>query len=146
MQVFRTLEHDNAAIVGWGVRVMLLTADSNGEDGATGRRLGGLGGIVEAQSEMFAAVGAVIDDPAGYGLFVMDCDGFGGISAGHKAFTTLGELAARVPVILITKDCPEQTFPKDRSEPLLLRAPVSAVSLRVGFEHALRERMIWHTA
>jgi hypothetical protein len=39
-----------------------------------------------------------------------------------------------------------QVFPEDRSAPILLRAPLSAVSLRVGFEHALRERRLWRAA
>jgi hypothetical protein len=30
--------------------------------------------------------------------------------------------------------------------PVTLRAPVSAVSLRVGFEHALRDRLAWRAA
>jgi len=139
MQLVRSFEQDNAALVGWGVRVMLLT--SEGADGATARRLAGLGGLVETASEMFAALGALIDDPAGYGLFVVDCDTFGGVEGGHKAFAMLGDVVSRVPVILVSRICPQQTFPDDRRSPTLLRAPLSAVSLRVGFEHALRDRL-----
>lgn len=139
MQLIRSFEHENAALVGWGVRVMLLTAE--GPEGATARRLAGLGGLVETSPEMFAALSALIDDPAGYGLFVVDCDAFGGLEAGHKAFAMLGDQTARLPVILVSRTCPQQTFPDDRRAPTVLRAPLSAVSLRVGFEHALRDRL-----
>ena len=51
--------------------------------------------------------------------------------------------AARVPVILVSRDCGEQRFPEDRKSPTLLRAPLSSVALRVGFEHALRDRFFY---
>jgi len=44
-------------------------------------------------------------------------------------------------VILVSRDCPNQVFPAERRAPIVLRAPLSAVSLRVGFEHALRDRL-----
>ena len=51
-----------------------------------------------------------------------------------------------LPVMLIAAGVAQQDFPEDRAEPVVLRAPVSAVALRVGFEHALRERLIWRAA
>ncbi len=105
-----------------------------------------MAGLLKSETEVFTALEAVIDDPAGYGLFIMDCDAFGGLEAGLKAFATLGLTKARVPVILISKECGEQTFPEDRSAPIILRSPLSAVSMRVGFEHALRDRFMWRAA
>ncbi len=49
-------------------------------------------------------------------------------------------------MILISRDCAAQVFPDDPLDAVQLRAPLSAVSLRVGFEHALRERMFWRAA
>ena len=49
----------------------------------------------------------------------------------------------RLPVIIVGAHQGEQSFPEDIERPVRLRAPVSAVSLRVGFEHALRGRMLW---
>ena len=145
MQMFRPMDHE-AALVGWGVRVLMLAqAGSPGAEAAT-RRLAGFGGRVETQEELFAALEALIDDPSGYGLFVMDCDAFGGLSAGRKAFTLLRGAHAQLPVILISRECVTQSFPEDRSEPILLRSPLSAVSMRVGFEHALRDRLLWRAA
>ncbi|MDZ4094780.1 MAG: hypothetical protein U1D35_07710 [Paracoccaceae bacterium] len=141
MQNFRPIIQD-AALVGWGVRVMLLAAaESAGADAITSR-LAGFGGLVERETELFTALEALIDDPAGYGLFVMECEGFGGLEMGQKAFAMLGQLKARLPVILVAQDCGVQVFPEDRSAPVQLRAPLSAVALRVGFEHALRERLL----
>lgn len=139
MQQIRSFDHDDAALVGWGVRVLLVT--SEGPDGMVARRLAGLGGRVECLDELFTALSQLIDDPYGYGLLVVECDGFGGLDVARKSCRMLGEEAGRVPVILVTRDCPAQVFPPERHSPVVLRAPLSAVSLRVGFEHALRDRL-----
>ena len=146
MQVIRSLEHENAALVGWGVRVLLLS--SEGEAGLTRRRLAGLGGKVDVVDELFTALSELIDDPTGYGLFVVDCDGanVGGLEAARRAVQMLGEGAERVPVILVSHECGEQRFPNDRSTPTVLRAPLTSVSLRVGFEHALHDRLFFRAA
>jgi len=139
MQLIRSFEQQDAALVGFGIRVMLVTQD--GPDGLVARRLAGIGGQVECLPEMFTALSSVIEDPAGYGLFVIDCDAFGGVAEARRAIAMMGDVALRVPVILISRDCPSQIFPADRGMPVVLRAPLSAVSLRVGFEHALRDRL-----
>ena len=144
MQIIRSFEQDNAAIVGWGIRVLLLS--SEGEDGQTARRLARLGGKVDVVDEMFSALSDLIDDPAGYALFVVDCDCVGGLEAAQRAMQMLGELAHRIPVILVSTECREQRFPSDRALATVLRAPLSAVSLKVGFEHALRDRLMYHAA
>jgi hypothetical protein len=139
MQQIRSFEQGNATLVGWGIRVMLASRD--GTDGPVARRLAGLGGQVECHEEVYTALSQLIDDPYGYGLLVIECDSFGGLDAVRKACGMLGEEAGRVPVILVSRDCPNQVFPAERRAPIVLRAPLSAVSLRVGFEHALRDRL-----
>jgi CheY-like chemotaxis protein len=146
MQMFRTVERNDVTLVGWGVRVLLLSTE--GEAGPIARRLAGLGGKVEVADELFAALAEVLDDPAGYALFVVDCDsdGVGGLEAAQRAVQMLGGAMARVPVILVSRECHQQQFPQDRSQATQLRAPLSAVSLKVGFEHALRDRLIYQAA
>lgn len=139
MQLIRSFEQVEATAIGLGTRVMLVTTEST--EGILARRLAGLGGQVECQHELFTALSQLVDDPYGYGLFVADCDGFGGLDMVRRACMALGEQTARVPVILVSRDCPTQVFPTDRHMPVVLRAPVSAVSMRVGFEHALRARL-----
>ena len=142
MHVIRSLEQDTAAMVGRAVRVLLLTAE--GETGMMGRRLASLGGRVDVVDELFAALSDLIDDPAGYALFVVDCDcaQVGGLEAAQRAMKMLGDVAQRVSVILVSNECRDQRFPQERTAPVVLRAPLSAVSLKVGFEHALRERFL----
>ncbi|KAF0174107.1 MAG: hypothetical protein FD162_1342 [Rhodobacteraceae bacterium] len=139
MQVVRKLDQEHFAPVGFGVRVMLVS------QGAAEQRLrhslAGLGGKVEDQQELFVGLEAVIDDPAGYGLCVIDCDAIGGLAMGRKAHALLADVALRVAVILISSECSVQEFPEQRGMPVVLRGTASAVSLRVGFEHALRERL-----
>ena len=96
---------------------------------------------MELTGDLFVGLEAAIEDPADYGLFVIDCDAIGGLDAGRRAFAMLADVARRLPVILISKECQQQAFPEDRYAPIVLRSPLSAVSMRVGFEHALRERL-----
>lgn len=146
MQMIRTVGSEGATLVGWGVRVLLLSSEA--EDGPIARRLASLGGKVDVADELFAALSEVIDDPAGYGLFVVDCDadGVGGLEAAQRAVQMLSGAMARIPVILVSQDCRQQQFPAERTEAVVLRAPLSAVSLKVGFEHALRDRLAYLAA
>lgn len=146
MHVMRTAGQESAELVGWGIRVLTLTADPLREGSATARRLGGLGGVVEVEDELFAALEKLIDDPRGYGLCVLECDAFGGVERVERALALMGGAAGSVPVILLSAECREQIFPEDRHEPILLRAPVSAVALRVALQHALRDRMAFMAA
>lgn len=143
MQVIRSLHNADATFVGYGVRVLLVTQAGAGS--VLERLLSNLGGRVEVIDELFTALSDVLEDPGGFGLFVIDCDSenVGGLEGGRRAVQLMGEMVSRMPVILVSKDCREQSFPDDRLAPTLLRAPLSSVSLRVGFEHALRERLAY---
>ena len=143
MKHLRAVKSEKATLVGWGVRVLML---ADGVDRGAEERLVGLGGKVDTEAELYTALAAMMDDPLGYGLFVMDTDAFGGIEAGLRAFQMLRAADVRIPVILVGRDCGRQVFPEERSAPILLQAPVSMVSLRVGFEHALHDRIIWRAA
>ena len=143
MKHLRAVKNERATLVGWGVRILLLR---NGSDGGAEQRLVGLGGKVDTETELYTALAAVIDDPLGYGLFVMETDAFGGLDAGLRAVRMLRAADVRIPVILVAGDCDRQIFPEERSVPILLQAPLSMVSLRVGFEHALHDRVIWRAA
>jgi hypothetical protein len=142
MQLIRSFEQENAALVGFGIRALLLTTEP--ERGPIAQRLAGIGGRVEVADELFFGLEAALDDPRGYELLVIDCDTMGGIELGRRATAMLGETARRLPVILISRDCQRQVFPEQAVAPTELRAPLSAVSLRVGFEHALREKLARH--
>ncbi len=143
MQITHSFDEADALVVGWGIRVLLLTGNP---DGLAAKRLAGLGGTVETETEFYAAMSAMIDDPVGYGVFVMECDDIGGVEAGQRAQATLAAVKSRIPVILISAEYKTQVFPQGRDAAVCLRAPLSVVSLRVGFEHALRDRLMWHAA
>ena len=125
---------------GTGVRVMLLSGE--GERGPIARRLSALGAEVETRGELYTAMSEILDDPSDKGLFVVDCDTTNaeGIEQARRALHVLFETGRHLPIILISSTCQRQSFPEDRRAPVELRAPLSAVSLKVGFEHALRDR------
>ncbi|MBL4926585.1 hypothetical protein [Fuscibacter oryzae] len=139
MQILRGLEQESSSPVGFGLHVLLVAAQS--ADHTIAHRLAGLGGIIERQDELYSALDAIIESPRDYGLVVIDCDSFGGLERGQRAVGLLGEAVGKVPVILVSRECAHQQFPQDRAMATVLRAPLSAVAMRVGFEHALRDRM-----
>jgi hypothetical protein len=143
MQVFRPVDYVPATLVGRGLRVMLTGA---GENSPVADKLAQLGGTVEAEPEGFMALSMVMDDPHGYGLFVIDADGLGGGKEAQRICGLLKGAFPRLPVIIVGGDVVAQSFPEDIEHPVRLRGPVSSVSLRVGFEHALRERLMWEAA
>jgi hypothetical protein len=143
MQAFRPVDYVPATLVGRGLRVMLTGA---AEDSPVADKLARLGGAVEAEPEAFMALSMVMDDPQGYGLFVIDADGLGSGNEAQRICSLLKGAFPRLPVIIIGGNTVAQSFPEDIAHPVRLRAPVSSVSLRVGFEHALRERLMWEAA
>jgi hypothetical protein len=143
MQFFRQSDTDVPMIVGWGVRVMLLSPSHEACQSKSAVRIAGLGGNVELQNDAFAALEMLILDDTGYGLLVIECDAFGGLAAGRNMVSLLHKGGVSMPVILLSSDCAAQEFPHDTKVPVVLRAPVSAVSLRVGFQHAMRDRLVF---
>lgn len=146
MQFFRQSDADVSAIVGWGVRVMVLTPAECSEHSKIAARIAGLGGIIEVENDPFNALETLIADSTGFGLFVIECDSFGGLAAGRNLVSLLHKGEVSIPVILASSDCAEQEFPPENLAPVVLRAPVSAVALRVGFEHAMRDRLVFQAA
>jgi hypothetical protein len=143
MQIFRPIDYVPATLVGRGLRVLLTGAHA---DSPVAEKLARLGGAVEVETEAFMALSLVMDDPHGYSLFVIDADGLGGNDEAQRICGLLKGAFPRLPVIIVGGHAGEQSFPEDAERPVRLRAPVSAVSLRVGFEHALRDRMMWENA
>ena len=134
MQMFSALVQDDTALVGWGVTALVASGDGGCD--VTDRRLAGLGVVIAAQGGLYDVLAEVLDDPRGADLLVLDCDTIGGIDAGRRAFCILADAKVRMPVILISSDCVEQTFPVTREAPFMLRAPLSAVALRLALEAA----------
>ena len=146
MQIIRHIDQDKASLVGWGVKVLLLAPDYGDRDGKVAVRIAGLGGIVEQEMDFYSAIEALDGASNGYGLFVMEADAFGGLEEARRLIRELRRTDARIPVILVSSECQTQTFPSDDRMPVELRAPLSAVSLRVGFEHAMRHRLVFQAA
>lgn len=138
MQMFRLIEQDTAELVGWGVQVLLLSDPLSPATALVQRRIAGVGGKITVQATLAGASAWLHARPDAFGLLVMACDDFGGIEAGMQALAQLRAAGVQLPAILIAADCPRQVFPAAADAPVQLRAPLSAVSLHVGVEHALR--------
>jgi hypothetical protein len=140
MNVFTNFDPQVATVVGFGVRCLLISAETN--NGPIARKLAGLGCRVEICDEVYSALDQVIEDPSEFELIVIDCDSSGGFALGQRAHALLKVTQRCIPMMLVSKECVGQVFPMNRHEPTLLRAPLSSVSLRVGFEHVMQERML----
>lgn len=120
-----------------GVRVMLLTDDS---ESLTGKRLATFGSVVDVADDLEAAVAAILDDPFGYDLFVMDCDGFGGVLGAEQAISSLIAGEAKMRVLLVSREFDVPAYPLGRRTAVCLPDDVSDTSFRIGFDHVLRDR------
>ncbi len=63
MHLLRSVADTGFCRVGFGIRVMLLTAEGAG--GSTGRRLAGLGGQINVVDEVFTALSDILENPVG---------------------------------------------------------------------------------
>jgi hypothetical protein len=122
-----------------GVRVMLLTDHA---DGSTGRRLASYGSVVDAAVTLDEAVSAILEDPFGYDLFVMDCDAFGGVLGAERAISALISGGARMRVMLVSRDFDVPAYPLGVRTAVCLPENVGDDSFRIGFDHVLRDRTV----
>ena len=136
MQLFKKIELENSSPVGWKVQAMVASAE--GSDGNTARRVTSLGGEVVHLDQLYDALSALMDDRRAADILIVDCDSYGGLAIGRRAFSMLVEEVARFPVVLVSRECQAQTFPFGREAPIILRAPLSLVALRVAFEKCFR--------
>ncbi len=130
----RPLASDAGMRTGWGGSVLLASA--LGDDGETARRLAAVAGRVTVQGVLYDALSLLLDDPREADLLVIECDPYGGIAVGRRAYATLSDANPRLPVILLSSECREQTFPVGRDAPYCLRAPLSEVALRIVLSSA----------
>lgn len=137
MQTFIQTDRHQVQPHSLGVRVMLL---SEQVDGRTARRLAGFGSVVDVADTLDEAVSAILDDPLGYDLFVMDCDGFGGIAGAEQAIAALIAGDAKMRVMLVSREFDVPAYPLGRRTAVCLPEDVSDTSFRIGFDHVLRDR------
>lgn len=140
MQLYHSFHAEDMSVIDVGLRCMILAATPQT---AFAGHLERLSSNVEFESELYTALSAIVDDPGGYDLLLVDCDSFSDHEIGQVAVATLRAVQSRVAVILVSTRYEEQSFPQSRHEPICLRAPLSALSLRVGVEHAIRDRLLW---
>lgn len=121
-----------------GVRVLLL---SDMQGGRTAHRLARCGSHVDVEETLDLALTRLRHDPMGYDLFVMDCDGYGGISGGELAVSSLIAAEAKMRVMLVSRDFDQPALPFGRRTAVCLPVAVGDDDFRRGFDHVLRDRM-----
>lgn len=138
MQIFR-LKQDQG-LTEKPFSAMVVTRD--GPLGGTSRRLSSMGGMLEVVAELYDGLAAFADDHRAADVLVIDCDGYDGLASVRRAVGRLCPNDLRAPVVLISADCREQTFPQRRSDPILLRAPLSNVAIRLALETVFQGRFL----
>jgi hypothetical protein len=121
-----------------GIRVLLL---SDSEDGTTACRLVDCGSHVEVEDALDAALRRLCRDPIGYDLFVMDCDGYGGLTGGERAVSSLIAAAAKMRVMLVSRDFDVPALPCGRRSAVCLPVSADDEDFRLGYQHVLRDRL-----
>lgn len=138
MQIFRLKQEIDQSEKPFSAMVV----SREGPLGGTTRRLVAMGGVPEVVDELYDGLGAFADDHRAADLLVVDCDGFGGLDAVRRAVGRLCPNDLRAPVVLISADCREQIFPMRRAEPIVLRAPLSKIALRLALETVFQGRFL----
>jgi hypothetical protein len=87
------------------------------------RRVRHIGMLTEREAEIFTALAAIVDDPAGWAGLIICCDDYGGLTEGLRAHGLLGDAASNVPVILVATQCGGPGFPEQTGAPYLLKLP-----------------------
>lgn len=134
MQRIKPLTLEDGVLVGWGISVLLVSGLAGG--GGAARRLAALGAKVVVLTGVRDALEQVLQGQICVDMLAIDCDSAGGIAEGYRAFGQLAGAGVSLPLLLMSAGCAEQTFPVGREAPIHLRAPVSAVALRIAFELA----------
>ncbi|MFN7225397.1 MAG: hypothetical protein ACK4MS_15405 [Paracoccaceae bacterium] len=134
MRMVMPLASEAGLLTGWTGSVLLASA--SGDAGETARTLAAVAGRVMVQRVLYDALSLFLDDPREADMLVIECDPFGGLAAGRRAFAILSDTNPRLPVVLISAECQEQTFPLGRDAPYCLRSPVSEVALRIALSSA----------
>ena len=99
------------------------------------------GSLVDVQDDVERAVSGLLRDPIGYDLFVLECDGLGGVDGAEAAIAALIAAEARMRVILISREFDEPVYPYGRRAAVCLPATVPEPCFRRGFDHVLRDRV-----
>lgn len=120
-----------------GVRVMLLTDRPHGP---TALRLASYGSLIDIEPTLEKARAAILEDALGYDLFVMDCDGFGGLEGAERALASLIASGARIRVMLVCGGFDEPAYPLGRRTAVCLPSAEDEDAFRRGFDHVLRDR------
>ena len=144
MNLFNSFDHHQSIAVGFGVRTLMISEDV--EAGVLYSRLAGMGCQIDVIADVYSALDRIVDGPDEFELIVIDCDTSGGLALAKRAHALLKATGRCIPMMLVSREVSAQQFPSSRYEPTVLRAPLSAVSLRVGFEHVLQERMMFARA
>ncbi len=138
MQFFHPITQDDAALVGFGLGVMMVAPKGAPTTEQKTGRLAGLGCTITVEPNVRRALSAMASRH--HDLLVIDAEAAGGLTAAQSALASMRRNGIATPAIIVSHGVKEQTFPVDPMEPVLLRAPLSAVSLRVAVEFALRDR------
>ena len=71
----------------------------------------------------------------------MDCDGYGGISGGERAVSSLIAAEAKMRVMLVSREFDMPALPFGRRTAVCLPVSAGDAEFRKGYEHALRDRV-----
>lgn len=136
MQFFKPITQEETALVGFGLAVMMVAPPGAAATEQKTGRLAGLGCTITLEPDVAGAISALCE--GGQDLVVIDAEAVGGLYTAQSIVSLMRRGGADMPAIIVSQGLHQQTFPEDPAEPVILRAPLSAVGLRVAIEFALR--------
>jgi hypothetical protein len=139
MQLFRLPELREEGPLG-RLNVLLVTRDT--ALGNTPRRLAAAGAELRMVDELYDALAMLSDDPRDSDLLVVDCEGFGGLERVRAMIGMLPPQQVPLRIVLTAKECADQRFDWGQGRPVVLRAPVTGLALRLALDSLFRLRFL----
>lgn len=136
MQFFTPITQEDSALVGFGLAVLMVAPPGAAATEQKRGRLAGLGCTITLEPDVARAV--EIATEVAHDLVMIDAEAVGGLFTAQAILSLMRRSGVTTPAIIAARGLPEQIFPASPADAVVLRAPLSAVGLRVGIEHALR--------
>ena len=121
---------------------VLVIGNANGNAAQIIAKLDGIGANVRIEEDLYDGLGEVAVDTSAWSMVVFVADDIGGIKEARRAFGWLRAAAPGLRSLIVSAEVARHVIPDGcrRAAPVVLRAPVSLLSLQLGIDAVMRDR------
>lgn len=121
---------------------MLVLGRADGAAAQVMNKLQAVQARFRIEEDLYGGLGEVAVDPMGWSVVVIVADDIGGLRQAQRAFGWLRSAAPGLRALIISSEVDRHIIPDGCRvlSPIVLRAPVSMLSLQLGIDTLLRDR------